>query len=236
MSGPTHGELFVLSAPSGTGKTTMIRRMMDAGMRDLPDFVFSVSHTTRAPRRGEVDGHDYHFIDQERFERMIEEDEFLEWSVVHGQLKGTSREEVLPRLASGVDVLLDIDVQGAEKVLAKHPEAVSVFIMPPSYRALEQRLTGRGLDEPAQIRRRLDVSISEIACYRHYQYVIINDDLERASQVLAAIILEKRHRLARMDDQLSRVLAGFPALEARAGSDEEAEKRSSSGEDSREDR
>lgn len=215
--GAPRGELFVLSAPSGTGKTTMIRRMMTSGLAQLPDFVFSVSHTTRAPRRGEAEGRDYHFVDQPTFERMIADDLFLEWALVHGQYKGTSRGEVVPRLARGVDVLLDIDVQGAEQVLSQHPEAVSVFIMPPSYEALEQRLTGRGLDPPSQIRRRLDVSLSEIACYERYQYVIINDDLERASQVLAAIILEKRHRLARMDEQLSRVLAGFPALDGSGG-------------------
>ena len=210
------GELFVLSAPSGTGKTTMIQRMMEDGLGELPDFVFSVSHTTRAPRRGELDGRDYHFVDQGVFERMISEDRFLEWALVHGQYKGTSRDEVMPRLAAGVDVLLDIDVQGAEQVIERHPEAVSIFIMPPSHRALERRLTERALDEPAQIRRRLSVSVSEIACYRRYQYVIINDDLDRASQALAAIILEKRHRLARMDKELMRVLAGFPALEPEA--------------------
>lgn len=210
------GELFVLSAPSGTGKTTMIQRMMEDGLGELPDFVFSVSHTTRAPRRGELDGRDYHFVDQSVFERMISEDRFLEWALVHGQYKGTSRDEVLPRLEAGVDVLLDIDVQGAEQVIERHPEAVSIFIMPPSHRALERRLTERGLDEPSQIRRRLGVSVSEIACYRRYQYVIINDDLDRASQALAAIILEKRHRLARMDKKLRRVLAGFPALEPEA--------------------
>ena len=154
---------------------------------------------------------------------MIAEDRFLEWAVVHGELKGTSRDAVLPRLEAGIDVLLDIDVQGAKQVLDRYPEAVSIFIMPPSHRALQERLTGRALDAPEQIRRRLDVSISEIACYRRYQYVIINDDLEKASQSLAAIILEKRHRIARMDEELSRVLAGFPALDTAGGGETRGE-------------
>ncbi|MDH3746130.1 MAG: guanylate kinase [Acidobacteriota bacterium] len=204
------GTLFVLSAPSGTGKTTLIRSMMEGGLSSFGGLVFSVSHTTRKARVGEVDGRDYHFVDHPTFERMIEENKFLEWAEVHNQYKGTSYEEVLPRLEKGIDVLVDIDVQGGEQVLRRYPDSVSIFIMPPSYRDLESRLIQRGLDDPDEIRRRLDVSHSEIERYRLYQYVIVNDDLERASHVLAAIILERRHRLDRMDETVSRVLGAFP--------------------------
>ena len=204
------GELVILSGSSGTGKTTVIRAMLETWPQDFGNLVFSVSHTTRPARRGEVDGKDYHFVDRRVFERMVSEDRFLEWAVVHGELKGTSREEVLPRLESGIDVLLDIDVQGGEQVMEHYPEAVSIFVLPPSYEVLESRLKGRGLDTNAQIRRRLAVSLWEMERYRRYQYVMINDDVERASRVLAAIILEKRHRLERMDGTVRAVLEKLP--------------------------
>ncbi len=206
----SRGEFFVLSAPSGTGKTTLIRNMMSGILSGFGGLVFSVSHTTRKARAGEVDGGDYHFVDQATFERMIEEDKFLEWAEVHNQYKGTTYDEVLPRLEQGVDVLVDIDVQGAEQVLRDYPEAVSIFILPPSYQDLERRLIQRGLDDPEEIRRRLRVSQTEIKCYSRYRYVILNDDLERAAHALAAIILDKRHRIDRMDETVSRVLGTFP--------------------------
>lgn len=208
------GELFILSAPSGTGKTTLIHSMLEGGLADFGDIVFSVSHTTRRSRQGEVDGRDYHFVSRQAFSSMIAADAFLEWAEVHNNYYGTAREEVFPRLEEGLDVIMDIDVQGAERVLSRYPEAHSIFIMPPSYSDLEKRLEMRGLDDPEQIARRLAVSLWEIRRYRRYQYVIINDDAKRASDILAAIILDKRHRLGRMEPQVEAVLEDFQAATA----------------------
>lgn len=203
------GELFILSAPSGTGKTTLIRGMMEGALSGFGGIAFSVSHTTRKPRGGEVDGRDYHFADHATFQRMIAGDRFLEWAEVHNHYYGTSKDEVFPRLEQGIDVLMDIDVQGAERVLARYPEAHSIFIMPPSYEVLESRLRRRALDSEQEIARRLAVSLWEIRRYDRYRYVIINDDAHRASDVLAAIILEKRHRLERMRARVDDILKDF---------------------------
>jgi guanylate kinase len=206
----THrGELFILSAPSGTGKTTLIRSLLTGGLAGFGGLAFSVSHTTRKPRPGEGDGRDYHFVDHPRFQEMIARDLFLEWAEVHNNYYGTSLDEVMPRLEGGIDVLMDIDVQGAERVLARYPLAHSIFIMPPSYEDLSRRLQLRGLDEPQDIARRLAVSLWEIRRYDGYQYVIINDDANQASEVLAAIILEKRHRRERMRGRVEEILSNF---------------------------
>jgi guanylate kinase len=203
------GELFILSAPSGTGKTTLIQSMLQGGLSKFGGLAFSVSHTTRKPRAGEVDGKDYHFVDHATFQSMIAGDRFLEWAEVHNNYYGTSFDEVLPRLAQGIDVLMDIDVQGAERVLSRYPEAHSIFIMPPSYDVLDNRLHRRGLDSEQEIARRLAVSLWEIRRYDRYRYVIINDDAHRASDVLAAIILEKRHRQDRMRGRVNSILKDF---------------------------
>ena len=203
------GELFILSAPSGAGKTTLIQSLLNGGFARFGGIEFSVSHTTRKPRQGEADGVDYHFIDHATFLDMIAADRFLEWAQVHDNFYGTSRDEVIPRLERGIDVLLDIDVQGAEQVLTRMPEAHSIFVMPPSFAALEQRLESRGLDAAERIARRLAVSLSEIERYERYGYVIINDDASRASEALAAIILEKRHRRERMLDRIQEILKDF---------------------------
>ena len=211
------GELFILSAPSGSGKTTLIRSLLGGGLADFMEMRFSVSHTTRQPRAGEIDGEDYHFVSTEEFERMLRDDEFLEWAEVHNNYYGTSRAEVVPRLERGVDVIMDIDVQGAERLLGEYAEAHSIFIMPPSFEDLRNRLEKRGLDDPAEVSRRLAVSLWEIRRYQQYDYVIINDDLEHASHVLAAIILEKRHRSPRIRAKAESVLAGFPGTAPREG-------------------
>jgi guanylate kinase len=203
------GELFILSAPSGTGKTTLIQSMMKGALAEFGGLAFSVSHTTRGARAGEVDGRDYHFVDLAAFQQMIAGDRFLEWAEVHNNYYGTSLEEVIPRLEHGIDVLMDIDVQGAERVLARYPEAHSIFIMPPSYEDLERRLHRRGLDDEQAIARRLAVSLWEIRRYDQYHYVIINDDAHRASEVLAAIILEKRHRRERVRSRVQDILRTF---------------------------
>jgi guanylate kinase len=203
------GELFILSAPSGAGKTTLIQALVAGGFADLGGLAFSVSHTTRRPRQGEIDGRDYHFVDRTTFEAMVEADAFLEWAKVHDNFYGTSREEVVPRLERGIDVLLDIDVQGADQVIARCPAAHGIFVLPPSYEDLERRLRRRALDDERTIARRLAVSLAEIKRYDRYHYVIINEDARRASEVLAAIILEKRHRRERMQPRVQEILRDF---------------------------
>jgi guanylate kinase len=209
----SRGELFILSGPSGSGKTSLIHRLLASG--ELDRIAFSVSHTTRAARAGEVDGSDYHFVSREAFERMVQARRFLEWAHVHGQLYGTSLDEVLPRLASGIDVLLDIDVQGARQVLENSASGLTregvhgIFVLPPTYEELRRRLVKRNLDQEDVIDRRLAVALEEIAAFDKYEYVIINRDVGMASRVLASIILEKRHRRDRMRDQVAVVLEGF---------------------------
>lgn len=205
------GDLFILSAPSGAGKTTLINSILEGPVGRRGELAFSVSHTTRAPRRGEVPDRDYHFVDHKTFQRMIANEAFLEWAEVHNNYYGTALDEVFPRLERGVDVLMDIDVQGAERVLARYPEASSIFIMPPSFADLKKRLHQRGLDGPGDISRRLAVSMWEIKRYHLYDHVIINDDAERASQALAAIILERRYRRDRMEEDVKAVLRDFQA-------------------------
>ena len=157
----TPGELFILSAPSGAGKTTLIQNLVNGRFSDLGGLAFSVSHTTRRPRQGEADGRDYHFVDHATFLGMIEGDAFLEWAQGARQLLRHLARGGVPRLEKGIDVLLDIDVQGAEQVVARCPEAHSVFVLPPSYEALGQRLRGRGLDDDVTIARRLSVSLGD---------------------------------------------------------------------------
>ena len=207
------GELFILSGPSGSGKTSLIRGLLDSGAMDR--IAFSVSHTTRAPRTGERDGGDYHFVSRDTFDRMVEGDRFLEWAPVHDHQYGTSLDEVMPRLAAGIDVLLDIDVQGAQQVLSNRKSGLSpaevhgIFVLPPTYEELRQRLLARNLDRADAIDRRLAVALREIQSFGKYEYVIINRDRTEASRVLASIILEKRHRQGRMHDQVAVVLSGF---------------------------
>ncbi len=203
------GDLFIVSAPSGAGKTTIIQRMLDGPLGADGKLAFSVSHTTRPPRPGEREGDDYYFVDLPAFRAMIAEERFLEWAEVHGNCYGTSKSEVLPRLEQGLDVLLDIDVQGADQVLARHAVACSVFILPPTFGDLERRLAQRGLDGPREVHRRLDVSLWEIECYDRYQYVIINHDAARASAALEAIIVGQRHRRERMQRRAEEVVRDF---------------------------
>jgi guanylate kinase len=209
------GELFIVSAPSGGGKSTLIRKAIGEGLAGHRGVTFSVSHTTRRPRAGEVDGRDYHFVDAETFQSMVDKDEFLEWAEVHNKLYGTSMTEVLPRLEQDIDVILEIDVQGAEQVLKRMPESIGVFILPPGPEVLSRRLHRRGLDDDEEIARRLAVSLWEIRRYTQYQYVIINDDLDRASDHLTAIILEKRPRLERQEERVEQILRDFEAAHGR---------------------
>lgn len=199
------GEIFILSSPSGTGKNTLIRKVV----AELGGLEYSVSHTTRLARRGEVDGRDYHFVDRATFESMIPREAFLEWAEYNGELYGTSSQQIDSRLQQGVDVILDIEIEGTTRLLERRPDAHAILVLPPSYTELRERIERRGLDGPRQVARRLQVSLWEIERYELYHYAIINDDLECASQALKAIILDKRHRLSRQEEKIKRVLADF---------------------------
>lgn len=199
------GSLFILSAPSGTGKTSLAHRLLPLVGR----MTFSVSHTTRPSRRGEVDGKEYFFVDESEFRRMIELGQFLEWAQVYGNYYGTSRAFVEGRLAEGLDVLLDIDIQGAFKVRDLVPAAVTIFVLPPSYRELEERLRGRGLDDEEVIRKRLEIARSEIRHYADYQYLVINQDLEQSTAELAAIVTATRCRVSRRVSAAREIVASF---------------------------
>ena len=208
MSRKASGDLFILSAPSGTGKNTLIRQVFRL-LGDDGRLAYSVSYTTRSPRKGEEDGVNYHFVDREAFDRMVDEDAFLEWAQYGGHHYGTAASEVLPRLERGTDVILEIEVQGAMMLLARCPEAHAIFLLPPDFSELKSRIVRRGLDDSAAIAARLEVARLEMERYGSYHYAIINDDLKRASQALAAIILDKRHRVARQEDRIASILEDF---------------------------
>lgn len=204
------GELFVVSAPSGTGKTTLVRALFAHHRQVAQQLRYSVSHTTRPPRAGEVHGRDYYFVTHEEFGALIEADNFLEWADVFGRRYGTSRGVVASLREQGYDVLLDIDVQGALQVKDRLPEAHLIFILPPSYQELERRLRARRSDPPEQIERRLRIATAEAQRLDRYDYVIVNEDLVAATDALAAILLARRHRRSRMGESIDQVLATFP--------------------------
>jgi guanylate kinase len=194
----TAGIVFILSAPSGAGKTTILKRVM----ADLPGLAFSVSHTTRLPRTGEVEGVDYHFVSRERFEAMRKQGLFLEWAEVHGNFYGTSGPALLAQLESGLDVILDIDVQGAEilrnsAVVATLATAF-LFIAPPSLPELERRLRGRETESDETILLRLQNARKEMQEAVNYEYLVVNDRLEQAVDTLRAIVIAERSRLHRL--------------------------------------
>jgi len=195
--------VYVISGPSGCGKSTLIRRVISS----LDGVRFSVSHTTRARRESEVDGRDYHFVNPDRFLRLVEKGAFVEWAVVHGAYYGTSRQEL--RKAGGQDIILDIDVQGAAQVQRKIRTAVFVFILPPSFRELRKRIERRGLDSAAEIRKRLDTARKEVRSYRMFDYVVVNDDLETAGRELESILLCQRARLAVRKKSIGPILKSF---------------------------
>lgn len=180
-----HGIALVLSAPSGAGKTTLTRRLLE----EFPHFGYSVSCTTRAPRQGEVDGRDYNFLDHAEFERRRDEHYFAEWAEVHGNLYGTPLAPVREMLQQGQDALFDLDVQGAAQLKLSLEEAVFVFILPPTMDELEHRLRGRGLDDEATMERRLTAARQEMLEARWYDALIINDDLDTAYDALRAVYL-----------------------------------------------
>jgi guanylate kinase len=183
--------VVVVSAPSGAGKSTVLSRVL----RELPGIRFSVSHTTRPPRGQEKSGRQYHFVDRAAFERLRDEGALLEWAEVHGNLYGTGHVEIERARAEGMDVLLDLDVEGASQVRRRIPEAVTVFILPPSFEVLERRLRGRGEDDEATIQRRLAAAGREIDAFSDYDYAIVNDDLEQCVEAFKSIVRATRCRV-----------------------------------------
>jgi guanylate kinase len=184
------GSLFIVCAPSGAGKTSLVRALLKAD----PQIRLSVSYSTRAPRPGEVDGRDYHFVTEQAFQRMAEQGDFLESALVHGNRYATSRQWIAAQRAAGSDILLEIDWQGAAQVRKLEPAAIGIFILPPSLDALLARLNQRGLDPPDVIARRLAAAREEISHAREFDYVIMNDDFDQALQDLVCIVHSQRLR------------------------------------------
>ena len=178
------GRLYVIAAPSGTGKTSLVRALMERS----PSLAFSISHTTRKPRPNEIDGRDYHFTDRSRFESMVQAGEFLEHAEVFDNLYGTGRRNVEAALAAGRDLLLEIDWQGATQVRQRLPEAIDIFILPPSRAALELRLRGRATDSEEVIQRRLRDSVTELSRWHEFLYVVVNEHFDRALADLQHIV------------------------------------------------
>lgn len=200
-----HGQLFIVSAPSGAGKTTLVERLVE----QMPQLRMSRSYTSRAARSGEQDGVDYNFVTRERFEAMIAAGDFLEWADVFGNLYGTCASDTQRLLADGSDVVLVIDVQGARQVRSLRPSATTVFVMPPSYAVLEQRLRGRSKDSEAAIIRRLDVARQEVAAFAEYDYIVINDELAAAVDRLRSIVLAERCQLGCMKPTVDGIVTTF---------------------------
>jgi guanylate kinase len=209
MSSERRGLLFVVSAPSGTGKTTVVERLVQV----FPDLALSRSYTSRAMREGEKDGVDYNFITRERFEAMIADDAFLEWADVFGNLYGTAKADAERELATGRDLVLVIDVQGARQVRANGAHTVGIFVLPPSFDALEQRLRGRSKDSEEAIRKRLATARREIRAVAEYEYVIVNDELDACVDRLRAIVLAERARPRMMAPVVARIVSSFTGKE-----------------------
>ena len=186
------GTLYVFSAPSGAGKTTLVKALLE----QTQDIGVSVSHTTRAPRAGEIDGKDYNFVSQETFKDLINQDAFLEHAQVFDNFYGTSQIWVEQELAAGRDVILEIDWQGAEQIRQQMPHMISVFILPPSREELLNRLTGRGTDSQEIIDRRMQDAVSEMSHYAEFDYLIINDNFETAQHELHSVVIARRQRIA----------------------------------------
>jgi guanylate kinase len=190
MANKGKGTLYIISAPSGAGKTSLVKALLES----TDDIMVSVSHTTRGMRPGEVDGEDYHFTDVETFRSMIADNAFLEHAQVFENFYGTSRSSALDRMEQGVDVILEIDWQGAQQVREKMPEAISIFILPPSREELERRLRGRGTDADDVIAKRLGQAVEEMSHYKEFDYLVFNDDFDTALAELRAIVLARRQR------------------------------------------
>jgi guanylate kinase len=199
------GLLFVLSAPSGTGKTTLAERLVKL----VPGLTMSRSYTSRAARVGEVDGVDYNFISRTRFEGMADAGEFLEWADVFGNLYGTAAADTERHLAAGRDLVLVIDVQGARQVRSRGLETIGIFVLPPSFDVLESRLRGRSCDSDDAIGRRLTVARQEVSAFVEYDYVVVNDELVPCTERLKGIVLAERARVRQMRDEVEHIIRTF---------------------------
>ena len=197
--------VFIISAPSGSGKSTLVSRLLTS----VPNLMFSVSYTSRKPRGAEAEGLSYRFVSRENFESMLAREEFLEWAQVFGNYYGTHRDSLEEARARGLDLVLDIDVQGARQLKQKIPEAVTVFVLAPSRQVLEQRLRSRSEDREEVIARRLRDAAEEIRNYNAYDYVLINRELAEAEATLCAIVRAERARRIRIEDQIRPILDSF---------------------------
>ena len=206
-----HGILFVISSPSGGGKGTLIRCLLEA----VPGVAYSVSWTTRAPRPGEVDGVNYRFVSEEEFALMREAGGFLEWAVVHRHLYGTTRAGVEQELAAGRDIVLEIDVQGAREIRKTMESVISVFILPPSFEVLRARLSARMTERQEELELRLRNARGEVEQYRFFDYIVFNDEVGRAAEELSSIVRAERARRERQEWVARRVLATFGDAAAR---------------------
>lgn len=207
-NGSRHGILFVVSAPSGAGKSTLVRRLVE----QIDGLGFSVSYTTRPIREGEQEGQAYHFVDDAHFDAMVADGEFLEWAGVFDCRYGTGRSATERALAAGRDLLLDIDVQGAEQVRQARPGAVSIFLLPPDYPTLEARLRDRRSEDGEQRELRLSQARREAEQYSRYDYLVVNDDVEGAVRALTSIVEAERHRVECRKADAERILSTFPPL------------------------
>jgi guanylate kinase len=203
------GTLFVVSSPSGGGKGTIIRHVLEV----VPNLSYSVSFTTRSPRAGEINGREYFFVSREVFDEMVAAGEFLEWACVHGNHYGTAKRQVAEETAAGVDIVLEVDVQGAASVRQLLLDSVSIFILPPSYEVLKARLIRRGTDSPEELAVRLRNAPDELRQYSAFDYVIINDEVERAAAQLASIIYAERARCVRQENLVREVIEKFKPAE-----------------------
>ena len=193
------GQIFVFSAPSGAGKSTIAEALMES----VEALAYSISHTSRRPRGIEQDGVDYHFVSRSIFREMIEKNAFLEWAEVHGHFYGTSSAAINHQILAGLDILMDVDVQGGRNIKKQFPGSVLIFLLPPSLKSLENRLTTRGTDDPSAVKRRLAQASEEIKSCPWYDYIVINDDLEKAIDEARSIIVSDRCRRVRRMDWVS---------------------------------
>jgi guanylate kinase len=205
LNKPKRGLLFIVSAPSGTGKTTLVERLVQR----IPNLCLSRSYTSRAARPGEQDGVDYNFISRQRFEEMARAGEFLEWADVFGNYYGTCAADTERCLANGQDIVLVIDVQGAKQVRGSGVESIGIFVLPPSAEVLEQRLRGRSKDSEVEIGKRLAAACREVGEFASYEYVVVNDELDGAVERLRAIVLAERARVKAMRRTAENIIETF---------------------------
>ena len=203
------GNLYIVSAPSGSGKTTLLQHLIE----NLDDLIFSVSYTTRRPRGHEKDGVEYFFIERDEFLRMIDAEDFIEWAEYHGNLYGTSRRFVEDSIAAGNDVILDIDVHGARQIKEKVTDAVTIFLMPPSFVELERRLKERRLEDDETIRMRLAIAKTEITRYRDYDYIVVNDKLEESVSLFDAVVRSGWAKPERQEGRIRKIIDSFGGMD-----------------------